>query len=79
MVIPKVKREIQVTFPFFFVKHDYFKNNFFPSAITEWNKLDCHISNADSFEVFKKRILRFTRLMPNTIFNIHNPLGVKYL
>ena len=25
------------------VKHDYFKNYFFPSAITEWNKLDCYI------------------------------------
>ena len=24
---------------------------FFASATTEWNKLDCYISNADSFEV----------------------------
>ena len=32
--------------PSFFVKHDYFKN-FFSSAITEWNKLDCYISYAD--------------------------------
>ena len=53
--------------PSVFVKHDYFKNSFFPSAITEWNKLGCYISNADSFE------------MPNSIYNIHNPLGVKYL
>ena len=37
----------------FFVKHDYFKNSFFRSAITEWNKLDCYISNADLFEVLK--------------------------
>ena len=63
----------------FFIKHDYFKNSFFPSAITEWNKLDCYISNADSFEVFKKRLLSFIRPMPNSIYNIHNPLGVKYL
>ena len=27
--------------PSFFVKHDYFKNSFLPSAITKWNKLDC--------------------------------------
>ena len=45
--------------PSFFVKHDYFQNYFFPSAITEWNKLDCYISNVDSLEVFKKRILTF--------------------
>ena len=43
------------------------------------NKLDCYISNANSFEVFKKRILSFTRPMPNSIYNIHNPLGIKYL
>ena len=65
--------------PSFFVKHDYFKNSCFSSAITEWNKLDCYISNADSFDVFKKCILSFIRPMPNSIYNIHNPLGVKYL
>ena len=65
--------------PSFFAKHDYFKNSFFPSAITEWNKLDCYIRSADSFKVFKKRLLSFIRPMPNSIYNIHNPLGVKYL
>ena len=65
--------------PSFLAKHDYFKNSFFPSAITEWNKLDSYISNADSFEVFKKRILEFVRPLPNSIYNIHNPLGIKYL
>ena len=55
--------------PSFFAKHDYFKNYFFPSAITEWNKLDCYISNADSF-------LSFIRPMTNSICSIHDPLGV---
>ena len=45
--------------PSFFAKHDYLKNSFFPSAITEWNKLDCYIRNADSFKVFKNRLLSF--------------------
>ena len=40
----------------FFVKHDYFKNSFFPSAITEWNKLDCYISSTNSFKVFNKGV-----------------------
>ena len=34
VIIGNVKQEIQATFPFF-GKHDYFKNSFFPSAITE--------------------------------------------
>ena len=65
--------------PSFFVKHDYFKNSFLPSATTVWNKLDCYISNADSFKIFKKHVLSFIGPMPNSIYNFHNPLGVKYL
>ena len=65
--------------PTFFARYDYFKNSFFPSAITEWNKLDCFVKTADSFHVFKKHILNFIRPLPNSIFNIHNPLGTKYL
>ena len=78
IVIGNIKQEIQATFPFF-AKNDYFKNSFFHSPITEWSKLDCYISNEDSFEVFKKRLLSFIRPMPNSIYNIHNPLGVIYL
>ena len=63
----------------FFVKHDYFNNDFFPPVITEWNKLDCYISNVDSFEVLKKRVLNFVGPVRNSIYNIHIPLGVKYL
>ena len=65
--------------PTFSARNDYFKNSFFPSAITEWNKSDCLVKNADSFHVFKKHILDFIRPLPNSIFNIHNPLGIKYL
>ena len=28
------------------VRHDYFKNSFFPPAIAEWNKLDLNIGNS---------------------------------
>ena len=65
--------------PAIVVKHDYFKNSFFSSAIIEWNKLDCYIKHSDSFAIFKKGILEFIRPKPNSIFNIHNPLGIKYL
>ena len=61
------------------VKHDYFKNSFFPSAISEWNKLDLNIRNSASLNAFKKKLLNFIRPCANSIFDIHNPLGIKLL
>ena len=61
------------------VKHDYFKNSFFPSAISEWNKLDLNIRNSASLNAFKKRLLNFIRPCSNSIFDIHNPVGIKLL
>ena len=61
------------------VKHDFFKNTFFPSTIIEWNKLDWKIKNSESIETFKKRILSFIRPSPNSTFNCHNPKGIKLL
>ena len=51
------------------VKHDFFKNTFFPSTIIEWNKLDWKIKNSESIETFKKRVLSFIRPSPNSTFN----------
>ena len=61
------------------VKHDYFKNSIFPSAISEWNKLDLNIKNSASLNAFKKKLLDFIRSCSNIIFDIHNPLGIKLL
>ena len=61
------------------VRHDYFKNSFFLSAITEWNKLDLDIRNSASLNTFKKKLLNFIRPSANSIFDIHNPLGIKLL
>ena len=61
------------------VRHDYFKNSFFPSAISEWNKLDLDIRNSASLNAFKKKLLNFIRPCANSIFDIHNPLGIKLL
>ena len=61
------------------VRHDYFKNSFFPSAISEWNKLDLNIRNSASLNAFKKKLLNFIRPCANSIFDIHNPFGIKIL
>ena len=61
------------------LRDDYFKNSFFPSALTEWNKLDLNIRNSESLNTFKKRLLNFIRPCTNSIFDIHNPLGTMLL
>ena len=62
--------------PLFNVKHQYFLNSFFPSTVTEWNKLDNNFRNLESFsaleEILNKQIL-------NSTFNVHNPHGIKLL
>ena len=57
----------------FNVKHDNFKNSFFPSTVIEWNKLHSNIRNSESLALFKKRILAFIRPFANSTFQYHNP------
>ena len=59
----------------FKVRHNFFKNYFFPSVIGEWIKLDLEILNSASLEIFKKYSLNFIRPNSNNVFNINNPLG----
>ena len=65
--------------PLLNVKHEYFRNSFFPSTVIEWNKLDNNIRNSESVSAFKKQILKFIRSSPNSTFNVHNPHGIKLL
>ena len=61
------------------VKHNFFKNTFFPSRIIECNRLDWKIKNFESIGIFRKRILSFIRPSPNSTLNCHNPKGRKLL
>ena len=61
------------------VKHNFFKNSFFPSTINEWNNLDPNLRNAESFSVFKNNILKFIRPTPRSLFNCDNQKGMKFL
>ena len=65
--------------PAIHTRHNYLKNSFFPSTIYEWNNLDCKIRNSGSLSIFKKNLLNFIRPCANSIFNIHNPYGIKLL
>ena len=65
--------------PQFDVKHTFFRNSYFPSIVTEWNNLYKSIKNSESFSIFKKNILQFIGPSPNSVFNCHDPKGVKLL
>ena len=63
----------------FNVKHDYFKNYFFPLTTIEWNNLDSNIRNSESLAIFKKRILAFRGPSANSTFHCHCPEGLKLI
>ena len=54
------------------VRHGYFKNSFFPSAITESNKLNSNMRKSASLNTFKKKF-------PCARNQNQNPLGIKLL
>ena len=45
--------------PAIHTRHNYFKNPFFTSTISEWNNLDCKIRNSGCLSIFKKNLLHF--------------------
>ena len=59
---------------------EYFNNSFFPFCVNEWNtKLGEEIKNARSITKFKQFLLEFIRPRMNSIYNIHDPEGLKFL
>ena len=52
------------------------RNSFFPSAITEWNKLGNDNHNSDSLNVYKLCLLKFVRTVANRVFEINSPYGL---
>ena len=56
-----------------------FSSAFFPYCITEWNKLNDKVRNAVSISIFKNQILNFIKTKENSLFGIHDILGVKLL
>ena len=65
--------------PLIKIKHNFFKNTFFPSATIEWNKLDFTIRNAESFGICKSNILKFIRPTPRSFFNCYNHKGIRLM
>ena len=64
--------------PLLNVNHN-FKKLFFSSTIIEWNKLDPGLRKAESLLLFKTNILKFKRPSSNSVYNCHNPKGLKLI
>ena len=62
----------------YYCSTDLFKYSFFPNVVVEWNKLDINLLNAKSFLIFRNSLLKIGRPIQNPIYNIHDPMGIKY-
>ena len=58
---------------------DIFKYSFFPSTISEWNKLDLKIRQSKTLLTFPIALIKIGRPIPKPIYNAHNPVGSKWL
>ena len=58
---------------------DIFKYSFFPSTISEWNKLDLKIRQSKTLLTFRNALIKIGRPIPKPIYNVHNPVGLKLL
>ena len=65
--------------PTFHCHIDCFKNPFFPSTLNDWYKLDETIRNSESISIFKSRLLSFIRPLESNVYNIFDPIGLKFL
>ena len=60
-------------------KSSRYMDSFFPDGIKAWNKVIVHFPNMPSINILKSHILSLIRPEKKSIFNIHEPLGLRYL
>ena len=60
-------------------KSSRYKNSFFPDGINSWNIVITHFPNIPSIGTLKGHILSLIRPVKKSIFNIHDPIGIRYL
>ena len=75
----KGRNVIQVASNFLICRFELFQNSFLPFTISEWNKLDPDVRNAETYSLFRKNLLAFIRPIENSIYSIYDPLGIKLL
>ena len=81
-IIPKVNFESRTrqrdNIPLLKTRTDAFKYSYFPYCIQEWNKINVS-TRKFPFTIFKNFLLKSIRPKPRSVFNLHNPNGLKHL
>ena len=80
-LIPKCEQTISTRnnrIPGYHCRTESFQHSFFPSTLKDWFSLDESIRNSETISTFKNR-LSFIRQVQNNIFNIFDPIGLKFL
>ena len=54
-------------------------NSFYPHSVKIWNVIGPELRQAPSLSIFKSKILKLIRPLKNTMYDIHDPKGVKRL
>ena len=62
----------------YYCRTDAFKYSFFAWMTNEWNKLIFNIQTS-TFNIFRANLIKIIRPIPNPIFDIINPLGLKLI
>ena len=53
--------------------------SFFPDAIASWNTFIGHFTNKPTYNILKTHLFSFFRPPKRSIFNIHDPTGIRFL
>ena len=56
-----------------------FLKSFFPDACRWWNQIMPTFKTMPSLSILKRHLVSLFRPNPKSIFNVHDPLGIKYL
>ena len=56
-----------------------FLMSFFPDAIASWNTFIRHFTDMPSYNTLKTHLLSFFRPQKRSIFDIHDPKGIRYM
>ena len=56
-----------------------FQKSFYPDGVKCWNNIGPDFRNMEPLSKFKSEVLKIIRPVKNSTFNIHNPLGMKYI
>ena len=60
-------------------KTNRYMNSFFPHAISSWNIVISYFEVLPSFDSLKDLVSSFFRPKPKSIFDVHDPVGLRYL